>query len=186
MLMSEPARPGVVSFADLAALEAFLRTTATRPCEEPGLSELDHSLQCAAELERLAPDDLELQVAGLVHDISHSQCHISEHDRVGADALRPILGERLGALVGLHVHAKRYLVATDAAYRGRLSRVSIHTLELQGGAMTPDEVKAFEASPFSDDAVRLRIADEAAKVAGKVVAGLEHWLPALRSVAGRR
>lgn len=182
--MTEQTRPRVTSFADLAALESFLNETASRPCEEPGLSELDHSLQCAEELKRLAPDDEELQIAGLVHDIAHSQCHISVHDQVGADAVRPILGDRVAGLVGLHVHAKRYLVATDAAYRERLSRVSIHTLELQGGIMNADEVARFEANPFARDAVRLRIADEAAKVVGRPVAGLDAWLPALRRVAG--
>ena len=41
------------------------------PGEADGLSELDHGLQCAYELSCLQPDDAELQVAGLVHDIGH-------------------------------------------------------------------------------------------------------------------
>ena len=38
---------------------------------EVGLSELDHGLQCAYELSCTRPDDEELQIAGLVHDIGH-------------------------------------------------------------------------------------------------------------------
>ncbi len=148
-------------------------------CEEPGLTELQHALQCAQALERAAPDDIELQVAGLVHDI----CQGEGHDRVGADAVRPILGERVASLVGLHVAAKRYLVSRDHGYRARLSRVSIDTLQTQGGVMTAAEAAAFEADRYGPDAIRLRLADEAAKVIGATVDGLEAWLPRLRELA---
>lgn len=173
----------VTHFADVEALIEFLRASGERPIGEPGLCELDHSLQCAAELKAVAPDDEELQVAGLVHDICHGQCHISVHDTVGADAVRDVLGERVAALVGLHVAAKRYLVAIDDAYAGELSPISTNTLRLQGGAMEPDEVKAFEAGPYARDAVLLRKADEAAKVAGRTVPGLETWVEPLRRIA---
>lgn len=169
-------------FANLQELEATLAVMAGLDCEEPGLSELEHGLQCAAVLRAAHPRDLELQIAGLVHDIRQGP----EHDRVGADAVRPILGERVAALVGMHVKAKRYLVSTDAAYRGRLSPVSIHTLGLQGGVMSAVEISDFEAGGFARDAVELRRADDAAKVIGKKVAGLEEWLPVLRSVASAR
>jgi predicted HD phosphohydrolase len=170
------------AFADLAAIEARLRAMAFIQCEEdPGLSELDHALQCARLLELSAPDDFEIQIAGLVHDIRQGPAH----DRMGADAVRPVLGERVAALVGLHVEAKRYLVATDPAYRDRLSRISTHTLDLQGGPMGEDEISAFEASPHARDAVRLRLADEAAKVVAKPVKGLADWFPALRDIASR-
>lgn len=173
----------VTHFADVEALIDFLRGTADRPIEEDGLFELDHGLQCAAELKAAAPDDEELQVAGLVHDVCHGQCHISVHHQVGAEAVRGVLGDRVAALVGLHVDAKRYLVATDASYSGELSRVSTATLQLQGGPMAADEVRAFEAGPYAGDAVRLRKADEAAKTPGRVVPGLDAWEGALRRVA---
>lgn len=175
----------VLRFESVEALEAFLEVSAKVQGEMPGLSELDHGLQCAAELARLAPDDQELQIAGLVHDVCHAELQIDAHDKVGAAAVRGILGERVAGLVGLHVAAKRYLISTDAAYAARLSPVSTHTLALQGGAMSADEIAAFEASPYARDAVLLRSADEAAKVPGRIVPGLDHWWPALRQVAAR-
>jgi predicted HD phosphohydrolase len=168
-------------FADLAALEAHLRAMAEAPGEAPGLSELDHALQCAAELKQAWPDDVELQVAGLVHDVGHARGHV--HHRAGAAAVRPILGERVAQLVYLHVDAKRYLVTTDQAYRARLSPVSVHTLALQGGDMDEGEIAAFEAQAHWRDGLKLRAADEAAKTPGREVPGLEVWLPALRAVA---
>lgn len=180
------ARPEpVLHFESVDHLEAFLQESALIQGEMPGLSELDHGLQCAAELADLAPDDTELHIAGLVHDVCHAAIDIDAHDRIGADAVRGILGERVAALVGLHVAAKRYLIATDSAYASRLSPVSKVTLELQGGAMSKEEVAAFEASPFARDAVLLRKADEAAKSPGKRVPGLDHWRKALRDVAAR-
>ena len=66
----------------------------------------------------------------------------------------------------LHVPAKRYLCATDAAYHARLSPASVHTLALQGGPMSAQEVVRFQAEPFGADAVRLRRWDDQGKVAG--------------------
>ncbi|MCC5952248.1 MAG: HD domain-containing protein [Acidimicrobiia bacterium] len=148
---------------------------------------LSHSLQCADILETWHPHDEELVVAGLVHDVGHLLVpgDADGHGRHGADAVRPLLGERVAALVELHVAAKRYLVATDAGYRRRLSHGSIRTLELQGGPLHEAEVAAFEASPHAADAVALRHADEAAKVPGRRVAPLEDWAPLVVDLANR-
>ena len=48
--------------------------------------------------------------------------------------------------------------------------------------MTPEEVAAFRDHSLADAAVALR-ADEAAKVVGRVVPGLETWAPRLRAYA---
>jgi predicted HD phosphohydrolase len=150
---------------------------------EPGMVELDHALQCAAELKLIRPDDLELQVAGLVHDICHGRCHIRDHGEAGSEAVRDVFGTRVAELVRLHIDAKRYLVEVDQTYRSKLSAVSIQTLALQGGGLSPGQIAAFEASPYAEDACLLRIADEAAKVAGREVPGLETWIETLKSVA---
>lgn len=173
----------VTHFDSIEDLEAFLETSGSVPIGEPGLVELDHSLQCAAELEAVAPHDVELQIAGLVHDVCHGQCHIRTHDIVGAEAVRGLLGHRIAELIRLHVTAKRYLITTDPAYGDILSPVSTGTLALQGGVMTPEEVAEFEAHPFARDAIVLRKADDAAKVPGRVVPGLDHWRKRLRQVA---
>jgi predicted HD phosphohydrolase len=150
---------------------------------EPGMVELDHALQCAAELRLIRPNDLELQVAGLVHDICHGRCHIRDHGEAGSEAVRDVFGTRVAELVRLHIDAKRYLVAVDQTYRSKLSAVSIETLALQGGGLSPGQIAAFEASPYAEDACLLRIADEAAKVAGREVPGLATWIETLKSVA---
>lgn len=150
---------------------------------EQGMVELDHALQCAAELKLVRPDDFELQVAGLVHDICHGRCHIRDHGEAGSEAVSDVFGRRVAELVRLHIDAKRYLVEVDQTYRAKLSPVSIETLALQGGGMSSAQIAAFEASPYAEDACLLRLADEAAKVAGREVAGLETWIETLESVA---
>jgi predicted HD phosphohydrolase len=149
---------------------------------------LAHSLQCAYELQLEVPDDTELQIAGLVHDLGHvlGDFHTVDHGEVGAAWVEPLLGTRVARLTVLHVPAKRYLVTTDAEYAAELSDGSALSLEFQGGAMTPEEADAFAADPHGPDAARLRRADEAAKVIGRTVPGLDHWIPVLQAVAARR
>ena len=167
----------------LADIEARLVAMGEAPCEGECFSELDHGMQCAEVLRAMAPDDLELQVAGLLHDVASGRCPDREHGRVGAGAIRGLMGERIAELVRLHVDAKRYLVTADPAYRARLSPVSIATLAVQGGDMAGDEMAAFESSRFRDDALRLREADDLAKTPDKATLGLDFWLTALRAVA---
>lgn len=151
--------------------------------ERSGLSELDHSLQCAAELRLAAPNDVELQIAGLIHDIAHGVCSIAVHAEVGADLVRPVMGPRIARLIALHADAKRYMVTTDPDYLSRLSSVSRKSFELQGGLMSPAEVSAFAADPECHGATLLRKADDAAKTPGRIVPGLDVWIEPLRAAA---
>ncbi len=149
---------------------------------------LEHGLQCAHVLTGRAPDDVELQVAGLVHDLGHvvvpnDPTAPVAHGEIGAAYVRPLLGDRVAQLTALHVPAKRYLVATDPAYGRRLSDGSTVSLAMQGGAMSKEEVKAFEANSHGADAASLRRADEAAKVIGRTVPNLDAWVPALVAIA---
>lgn len=142
-----------------------------------------HGLQCAAVLRGLWPDDVGLQLAGLVHDVGHA-CGADDpdHARVGGEVVRPVLGDRVADLVALHVQAKRFLAATEDY---KLSEASRLTLERQGSAMRADEQLSYLALPAARDAITLRRADEAAKVVGLDVPGLERWAPVMREyVAG--
>jgi predicted HD phosphohydrolase len=169
----------------LPELVDLLAALASAPSEEtPGLSELDHGLQCAFELATLRPSDPELQLAGLVHDIGHRFGPDETHGVLGAERVRGLLGDRVAGLVEAHVPAKRYLVATDSSYRARLSSESTRTLGVQGGPLAPDEVASFLSWPHAADAIALRRADEAAKVPGRQVPPLDHWVPKLRDAAG--
>jgi predicted HD phosphohydrolase len=162
--------------------------------DEGGLSILEHCLQCADLLAAERPDDVELQVAGLVHDLGWLERTPSgwelrldaAHDRHGDRLVAALLGPRVARLVGGHVAAKRYLLATDPEYRDLLSARSATTLEFQGGVMGQEAVEEFAASPERDDLVTLRRADDAAKVRGKEVPSLEAWRARVEIVASAR
>jgi predicted HD phosphohydrolase len=149
---------------------------------------LDHGLQCATLLARKRPDDLELHVAGLIHDVGHriAPGESEAHGVIAADAVRSLLGERVAALVELHVPAKRYLVTTDDSYLAGLSTGSTASLLRQGSLMSDSERHAFENGAFFQDALELRRSDEAAKVVGAVVDGIDRWRPVIERVASMR
>jgi len=182
-----------ITFTTADELLAFLATMGETDSDEAvGFTELDHGLQCAADLAANHPDDAELLVAGLVHDVAHTMvpddgdhARIDRHGEVGASAVRTLLGDRVADLVAAHVPAKRYLVLADPDYAATLSAVSVASLVEQGGAMTPAEAEAFEALACFADAVELRRADDRAKVVGRVVPDLSSWAPVVRSVATR-
>ena len=158
-------------------------------CESVDL--LAHGLQCAYLLSRDAPADLELQVAGLVHDVYHAVDPAADavHDREGARLIEPLLGARVAGLVAGHVVAKRYLVSTDPGYLGVLSARSVETLGHQGGELDLVARREVEASPHCEAMLTLRRADDRAKVPDADVPSLAHWRPLveeLASAAGKR
>lgn len=160
-----------------------LKTTVS--AESGKFFELDHGLQCAALLEKSDPLDIELQVAGLIHDLAHPWDGPGQprHATMGADAVRTILGERVAALIAGHVSAKRFLVTTQPEYRDLLSLDSVMTLEAQGGDLSLREVVDFQLNPWWEAMVALRIADDGAKVPHAVVPPLEHWIDAIHSLS---
>jgi predicted HD phosphohydrolase len=84
----------------------------------------------------------------------------------------------------MHAAAKRYLCATEPAYHAMLSAGSQHTLTLQGGLMSAEEIARHAAHPWFADALRLRRWDDLAKVVGKETAPLAAWEPLLRAYFG--
>ncbi|HWD54767.1 MAG TPA: HD domain-containing protein [Acidimicrobiales bacterium] len=165
---------------------AVLAAGAGRPLG-PGVpvTQLEHALQTAAALRRVEPGDDELAAAGLVHDLGQllPGARDETHAADGATAVRAVLGERVAAIVALHVEAKRYLVATDGDYEARLAGDSVASLGRQGGALPADEAAAFRRRPWAADAVTLRRADDGGKADGLVVDDLERWVPLLRHVS---
>lgn len=146
---------------------------------DPGepIDELSHALQGAALAVAAAADD-ELVVATLLHDIARSPLlPAGPHERVGAAWLAPRLGERVAWLVGAHVQAKRWLVATGSY---TLSAVSAVSLLAQGGASTEGLPVDH---PWWPDALRLRRFDDAAKVPGAPVAPVVEVLGIVARVA---
>lgn len=172
---------------DVEGLFALLASGSTASDGEP-VDLLAHALQCAEILAEHAPDDIELQIAGLVHDLGTilEPDRPATHASTGAHAVRPLLGDRVAALVERHDEAKRYLVTVDAGYRGRLSPRSVETLADQGGVLDHLARTEFEASPDFDASVMLRRADDAAKVPGAVTSTLDAWRPRVEALASRR
>jgi predicted HD phosphohydrolase len=156
--------------------------------DEEDVDLLAHALQCGQQLREVAPDDVELQIAGLVHDIGTALVPDApdHHARIGADALRALLGTRVARLVAGHAEAKRYLVAVDASYRDALSPRSVVTLAAQGGPLEPRAAVAFFRGRDAEALVALRYADDAAKVPGASVSALDTWRPVIAALIGSR
>jgi predicted HD phosphohydrolase len=156
--------------------------------DEPEVDALSHALQCGALLRAEHPADAELAVAGLVHDISDIADPTDHrgHDRRGAGLVEPLLGSRVARLVGAHVAAKRYLVATESAYRNQLSDRSMETLAQQGGALGDDELAALARDPDLGAILALRRADERAKDPAARVPELDSWRELLDRMAQPR
>ena len=153
--------------------------------DEPDVDGLAHALQCGAILRDEHSGDAELAVAGLVHDIAdiaYPGDH-GDHARRGAALVRPLLGTRVAHLVGAHVDAKRYLVATDPSYRAALSPRSTATLAVQGDALDTAAVAVLSADPDLVAILTLRRADERAKDVTARPPALDEWRGVLEAVA---
>jgi predicted HD phosphohydrolase len=85
--------------------------------------------------------------------------------------------------VRLHVAAKRYLCATDASYFDRLSAASQHSLALQGGSFDVAGIAEFEAQPFHQEAVQVRLWDDGGKVTGLRTPSFAELRPLLERVS---
>ena len=151
----------------------------------------EHMLQSARLAERENASD-ELVAAALLHDIGHYAGEFGtyspddkedrHHEDAGAAVLDKFFPPVITECVRLHVAAKRYLCATDPEYFDRLSPASVHSLSLQGGPMTKDEIAAFEANPFHREAVQVRIWDDGGKVAGMTTKAFADYAGPLQRV----
>jgi phosphonate degradation associated HDIG domain protein len=156
------------------------------------VSQAEHALQAAHLAEREGAPDA-LVVAALLHDIGHVLDDPPEdlvdrgidgrHEELGAAWLARGFGPAVAEPARLHVAAKRYLCATDPSYLDALSPASARSLALQGGPLPGDELARFDSQPHARDAVRLRRWDDAAKVPGLAVPGLEHYRARIESLA---
>jgi gamma-butyrobetaine dioxygenase len=147
-----------------------------------------HMCQAAALAESAGAAD-ELIAAALLHDVGHFRGELSGHDLMsgtdnrhgdtGAAWLSQWFGAGVTDPIRLHVAAKRYLCAVEPAYAAQLSPASAHTLDVQGGPMDEEQVRAFEAEPYFAEAVALRRWDDAAKDPAAATPPFEHFGPVL-------
>jgi phosphonate degradation associated HDIG domain protein len=157
-----------------------------------GVNQLDHGLQCAHFARRDGASTAQV-VAALLHDIGHlihdfpsdiaDQGIDTQHESLGSVWLSQFFGPQVTEPVLLHVAAKRYLATAEKGYFETLSEASLLSLRLQGGPMSDQEVKAFEANPYFKEAVALRRWDEEGKIVGFKGPALSDFDAAITSLA---
>ncbi len=175
-------------------LTTLLAQPGARQYGNEAVSQLEHALQCA-QLAGEAGETPQTIVACLLHDLGHllaaERDSRPEHDTRTDDLhqymalpfLRGTFGDAVLQPIRLHVDAKRYLCRHETGYWEALSPASKHSLEQQGGIFDDTGAQAFLAQPFAAEAIRLRRYDDLAKVPGKRVPELSHYLPLLRQAA---
>ena len=152
----------------------------------------EHGLQAAwfAQNES-APESM--VIAALLHDVGHLLEPVPDdiadwksdarHEELGARWLAQRFDLSVSEPVRLHVPAKRYLCATEGSYFKQLSSASLHTLSLQGGPMSAQEVQRFESESYFREAVRVRLWDDQGKVAGLKTPPLAAYVPMIDAAA---
>ena len=171
-----------------------MSTNNARSIGEP-ISQLEHCLQ-AAHLAKANNADEETIIAALLHDIgqflpadevksiAHEVQNMNSsddasvggvgrvgHERIGEEyLLRLGFSQKVGALVGSHVAAKRYLCATDPSYYDSLSEASKKSMVFQGGIMKGEELDEWASNPWCSEMCQLRRWDDGAKVVDLEVA----------------
>jgi len=154
----------------------------------------EHMLQGATIAEQDGQPE-EIIVAALLHDIGHFTSEFGtfmmddtedrHHEDAGAAVLERFFPKIVTDCCRYHVAAKRYLCATRPDYFNRLSAASVHSLNLQGGAMNPDEVAAFERNPNLEDIITVRYLDEAGKKAGMNTPDFWHFAPMVQNLVDK-
>ena len=155
----------------------------------------EHMLQ-GATLAAQNDQSPEIIVAALLHDIGHFTSEFGtftmqddadrHHEDAGAAVLERFFPKVVTDCCRYHVAAKRYLCATRPEYFNRLSEASIHSLNLQGGPMSPDEVAVFEKNPNLQQIIAVRYLDEAGKVAGMETPDFAHFAPMVQRMVDRQ
>ncbi|HCS53996.1 phosphonate degradation HD-domain oxygenase [Rubinisphaera sp.] len=156
------------------------------------VTQQEHALQAATLADAEGASDA-LITAALLHDVGHLLHDLPEespemgvddhHEGSGYHYLNSIFPAEVTEPIRLHVAAKRYLCAVDPNYQSCLSEPSIVSLNLQGGAMSSEEVRAFDENPHREAAVRLRRWDDEAKVANLTTPLLSYFQPIVHSAA---
>ena len=170
--------------------EIFARRGGEEYLGEP-VTIAEHMLQGATLAEQAGLPE-EVIVATLLHDIGHFTSEFGSftmddtedrfHEEAGAKVLEKFFPAIVTDCVRHHVAAKRYLCATKPDYAARLSEASVHSLKLQGGPMSKDEVREFEENANLDQIVQVRYLDDAGKRVGMATPGFSHFAPMVQRV----
>ncbi|MGB0115025.1 MAG: HD domain-containing protein [Ilumatobacteraceae bacterium] len=158
------------------------------------VTQAEHAAQAAALAGAAGAED-ELVAAALLHDLGHllgrdetapPSDRDLHHEDIAARFLTRWFGPAVVEPIRHHVAAKRYLCAIDDGYVDTLSAGSVHSLGVQGGVMSPEEVAAFEQIPGWSEAAALRRWDDLAKDTQRTVPPVRAYLDLLVAVGERR
>ncbi len=154
----------------------------------------EHMLQGATLAEQAGQEDA-IIVAALLHDIGHFTSEFGTfsmddtedryHEDAGAAVLEQFFPAIVTDCVRYHVAAKRYLCATRPEYLERLSAASVHSLNLQGGPMSAEEVSEFEKNPNLERIIQVRYLDDAGKRADMTTPPFSHFAPLVQRLVDR-
>lgn len=154
----------------------------------------EHMLQGATLAEQQGEDEV-IIVAALLHDIGHFTSEFGTfsmddtedkfHEDAGAEVLKDFFPKLVTDCVQYHVAAKRYLCATRPSYFDALSDASVHSLNLQGGPMTAEEVAEFEKNPNLNEIVKVRYLDDAGKHADMETPPFSYFAPMVQRVVNQ-
>ena len=158
---------------------------------EEHVTQLQHALQ-SAKLAQTSGAEPALIAAALLHDIGHilpdqdlpKSCDENlddDHETRGYLFLKEHFGDPVADPVRLHVVAKRYLCTVDPKYIAKLSPTSLKSYHDQGGTMSEEEQRQFEAEPYFRQALKLRHWDDAAKEAQMQTPDLEAYRAAMEA-----
>jgi predicted HD phosphohydrolase len=126
------------------------------------------------KIHELGSKRVDLRVAAFLHDIGHLTLnHDPLNPEDGKDDQHELVGVKWLALHGFppsvylpvmfHVDAKRYMCTKNPKYRESLSEGSQLSLNLQGGAMSQEELTQFEKMPNFNEIMLLRYCDDLGK-----------------------
>jgi predicted HD phosphohydrolase len=157
---------------------------------ESGVTELEHALQSAELADHAGADD-ELVFAAMLHDVGRyavpqelvsdtlQEVDIADnalgHGEQGAQLMANMLPARSLFCIRYHAESKLYLCQTNPNYRAKLAGASVKTLAVQSTDYYQARLDELSAHRWWQDAIRVRVWDDAAKVRGRVTRHLDYW-----------
>ncbi len=184
--MTEKAKPTAETI--VTALEEVFEGLGKEAYLGEPVTVAQHMLQAASLAEHTGQSEMVI-AAALLHDVGHFTGNYGTftmqdtedryHEANGADLLKGLFPNAVVDCVRHHVSAKRYLCATNPDYYERLTDASKHSLDLQGGPMSADEVAAFAKNPNLEAILQVRYLDDAGKRIGALAKPFSHFAPLL-------